>query len=137
MSSEKTSDIIAALDLGSNSFHLIVARKNEAGYRVLDKHKETVRLASGFDTLGNLKPQAVEKAVKSLERLGERVRKIPSRNLRIVGTNSLRKAKNANVLIEVAENILGHSVDIIAGAEEARLIFSGVTRDLNLSLIHI
>ncbi len=132
MSSEKTSDIIAALDLGSNSFHLIVARKNETGYRVIDKHKETVRLASGFDTRGNLKPQVLEKAVNSLERLGERVRKIPSRNLRIVGTNSLRKAKNANVLIEVAENILGHSVDVIAGAEEARLIFSGVTRDLNL-----
>ena len=132
MSSENTRDFIAALDLGSNSFHLIVARRNDAGYRVIDKHKETVRLASGFDELGNLKQEAIGKAVKALERLGERVRKIPSSNLRIVGTNTLRKAKNADVLIEAAERVLGHSIDVIGGAEEARLIFSGVTRVLNL-----
>ena len=132
MPSENTSDFIAALDLGSNSFHLIVARRNEAGYRVIDKHKETVRLASGFDGLGNLKQEVIGKAVKALERLGERVRKIPSSNLRIVGTNTLRKAKNADVLIEAAERVLGHSIDVIAGAEEARLIFSGVTRDMKL-----
>ena len=132
MSSENTRDFIAALDLGSNSFHLIVARRNDAGYRVIDKHKETVRLASGFDEQGNLKQEAIGKAVKALERLGERVRKIPNSNLRIVGTNTLRKAKNADVLIEAAERVLGHSIDVIAGAEEARLIFSGVTRGLNL-----
>ena len=132
MPSKNTGEFIAALDLGSNSFHLIVARRNDVGYQVIDKHKETVRLASGFDEQGNLKREAIGKAVKALERLGERVRKIPSRNLRIVGTNTLRKAKNADVLIEAAERVLGHSVDVIAGAEEARLIFSGVTRGLNL-----
>ena len=129
---EKYRRFHSSIRSGVNSFHLIVARRNDVGYQVIDKHKETVRLASGFDEQGNLKREAIGKAVKALERLGERVRKIPSRNLRIVGTNTMRKAKNADVLIEAAERVLGHSVDVIAGAEEARLIFSGVTRGLNL-----
>ena len=129
---EKTNDIIAALDLGSNSFHLIVAQKTDRGYRVIDKHKETIRLASGFDNQDNLKPEVIGKAIKSLDRLGERIRAIPCKNIRIVGTNTLRKAKNAEILIEAAERIVGHSVDVISGAEEARLIYSGVTRDLDI-----
>ena len=126
-----SNDIIAALDLGSNSFHLIVARKTAVGFRVIDKHKETIRLASGFDSSGNLKPEVLKRATKSLERLGERIRIIPRNSVRVVGTNTLRKAKNAKVLIDTVERIVGHPVDIISGTEEARLIYSGVTKNFN------
>ena len=126
-----SNDIIAALDLGSNSFHLIVARKTAVDFRVIDKHKETIRLASGFDSSGNLKPEVIKRAIKSLERLGERIRLIPRNSVRIVGTNTLRKAKNAKDLIDTAERIIGHPVDIISGTEEARLIYSGVTKNFN------
>ena len=80
----------AALDLGSNSFHLIVARDRGDRLQVVDKHREMVRLAEGLGPANMLAPKATARALECLERLGQRLRQLPARNVRVVGTNALR-----------------------------------------------
>jgi len=117
---------IAAVDLGSNSFHLVVARQRGREVVLLDRHKETVRLAAGLTAEKQLDPEAEQRALACLERLGQRLRHLPKGQVRAVGTNTLRRAANANVFLARAEAALGHPIDIIAGREEARLIYLGV-----------
>lgn len=121
---------IAALDLGSNSFHMIVARFAGSRLMVLDRLKDMVRLAAGLDANNRLSPQVVERALRSLERMGQRVRGLPESNVRVVGTNTLRKARNGLAFVERASAVLGHEVEIISGREEARLIYLGVSHSL-------
>ena len=118
----------AAVDLGSNSFHLIVARREHGELRVLDRIKEMVRLGGGLDAEGMLDPAVQERAFACLARFGQRLRGIPPDNLRAVGTQTFRRMKNANAFLMIAETALGCSIDIIAGREEARLIYLGVTQ---------
>ena len=120
----------AALDLGSNSFHLIVAYDHGDRLQVVDRHKETVRLAEGLTTDNSLAPTVAARALACLKRLGQRVRDLPTGNVRIVGTNTLRKARDSLDFIEAAERALGHRVEIISGREEARLIYLGVSHSL-------
>ncbi len=121
---------IAALDLGSNSFHMIVARFAGSRLMVLDRLKDMVRLAAGLDASNRLSPQVVERALASLERMGQRVRGLPEGSVRVVGTNTLRKARNGLAFVERASAALGHEVEIISGREEARLIYLGVSHSL-------
>jgi exopolyphosphatase/guanosine-5'-triphosphate,3'-diphosphate pyrophosphatase len=121
----------AALDLGSNSFHLIVAQYSGERLQVVDKLKEMVRLAAGLDSKGKLSDEVMTRALKCLERFGQRLRHLAPGNVRVVGTNTLRRAKNSEAFIERAEAALGHKIEIIAGAEEARLIYVGVANDLD------
>ncbi|MCC5887662.1 MAG: exopolyphosphatase [Gammaproteobacteria bacterium] len=121
---------IAALDLGSNSFHMIVARFAGNRLMVLDRLKDMVRLAAGLDANNRLSPQVVERALASLERMGQRVRGLPEGSVRVVGTNTLRKARNGLAFVERASAVLGHEVEIISGREEARLIYLGVSHSL-------
>ena len=121
---------LAAVDLGSNSFHLIVAQVTDQDVRLQDRLKEMVRLGAGLDDDGNLSQDAQDRALACLERFGQRLRNIPDENVRIVGTNTLRKAKNSQQFIAAAEEALGHSVEVISGIEEARLIFLGVAHSL-------
>ncbi|MEM1229698.1 MAG: exopolyphosphatase [Pseudomonadota bacterium] len=121
----------AALDLGSNSFHLIVAQYTSDRLQVVDKLKEMVRLAAGLDDAGNLSDDVMERALNCLERFGQRLRHLPPGNVRVVGTNTLRRAKNSADFIKRAESALGHKIEVIAGAEEARLIYVGVANDLD------
>lgn len=123
-------DTIAALDLGSNSFHMIVARFAGNRLMVLDRLKDMVRLAAGLDANNRLSPQVVERAIASLERMGQRVRGLPEGSVRVVGTNTLRKARNGLAFVERASAALGHEVEIISGREEARLIYLGVSHSL-------
>lgn len=116
----------AAVDLGSNSFHMIVANYNEDRLQVIDKLKEMVRLASGLDELNNLTDESMAKAIQCLERFGQRIREIPRRNVRAVGTNTLRKARNGPAFLRAARQALGHGIEIISGLEEARLVYLGV-----------
>lgn len=116
----------ASLDLGSNSFHMIVASYEDGRLQVIDRLKETVRLASGLDDEGNLSEESIERALKCLERFGQRLREIPQINVRVVGTNTLRQAKNGSLFLERARQALGHPIEIVSGREEARLIFLGV-----------
>ena len=120
----------AALDLGSNSFHLIVAYDHGDRLQVVDRHKEMVRLAEGLKVDNTLSASVAARAIACLKRLGQRIRDLPPGNVRVVGTNTLRKARNSQDFIEAAERALGHRVEIISGREEARLIYLGVSHSL-------
>ena len=120
----------AALDLGSNSFHLIVAYYHGDRLQVLDRHKEMVRIAEGLRADNTLSAAVAARAIACLKRLGQRIRDLPPCNVRIVGTNTLRKARNSHEFVEAAERALGHRVEIISGREEARLIYLGVSHSL-------
>jgi len=120
---------LAALDLGSNSFHLLIAQESHDRVQVLDKYKEMVRLADGLNDGGELDAKVVARALECLERFAQRLRPLEPDNVRIVGTNTLRSAGDM-LFLNAAEEILGHKIDIISGREEARLIFMGVCHDL-------
>jgi exopolyphosphatase/guanosine-5'-triphosphate,3'-diphosphate pyrophosphatase len=120
-------DIVAAIDLGSNSFHMIVARLDETGtLTVLDRLRESVRLGGGLNKKGNIDKETRKRALDCLERFGQRIRNFPRGSVRIVGTNTLRVAKNSRSFVSEAEHVLGHEIEIISGQEEARIIFLGV-----------
>jgi len=121
---------LAALDLGSNSFHMLVVQISNGRIQVLDKLKEMVRLAEGLDARDDLAEPVAQRALDCLERFGQRLREIPPTNVRVVGTNTLRRANNASNFIRRAEAALGHTVEIISGREEARLIYLGVSHAL-------
>ncbi|PID50714.1 MAG: exopolyphosphatase [Proteobacteria bacterium] len=122
---------IAAVDLGSNSFHMIVVHVDPSGHlRVVDRLREAVRLGSGLDENGHLSAEACSRALACLQRFGERIRELPSRDVAIVGTNTLRNARNARHFLLQAEQALGHPIAIISGREEARLIYLGVAHSL-------
>jgi exopolyphosphatase/guanosine-5'-triphosphate,3'-diphosphate pyrophosphatase len=118
----------AAVDLGSNSFHMLVARREHGELRVLDRIREMVRLGGGLDREGNLDPEVRERALACLSRFGQRLRGIPAENRRAVGTQTFRRLKQAGVFLREAELALECPVDIISGREEARLIYIGVTQ---------
>lgn len=122
---------LAAIDLGSNSFHMIVAQIDAYGQvNVLDRLREPVRLGGGLDAKGNLSQEAQQRAIDCLRRFGERIRDFPSDNVAAVGTNTLRLTKNAREFLHLAEAALGHPIAIISGREEARLIYLGVAHSL-------
>ena len=120
----------AAIDLGSNSFHLVVAREEENALTIIDREREMVRLSAGLDQAGLLTDEASERALDCLARFGERLRGLKSDNVRVVGTNALRKAKNSRQFIAKAEKALGFSIEIISGLEEARLVYIGAAQTL-------
>lgn len=116
----------AAVDLGSNSFHMVVANFSEGNLRVIDRMKEMVRFASGLNNKKDLSEESMQVALECLQRFGQRIQEIPNSNVRAVGTNTLRLARNKEVFLSQAHAALGHPIEIIAGREEARLIYSGV-----------
>jgi exopolyphosphatase/guanosine-5'-triphosphate,3'-diphosphate pyrophosphatase len=117
---------LAAIDLGSNSFHMVIMRIQNDQPIILDRLKEMVRLGDGLAANGELKPEAAARALACLERFGQRLTDMPLGSVRAVGTNTLRRAKNSAAFIQQAEDALGHPIEIIAGREEARLIYLGV-----------
>ena len=120
----------AAVDLGSNSFHMIVANYNDGRLQVIDKLREPVRLASGLDHNNFLSDESMARAIQCLERFGQRIREMHRTNVRAVGTNTLRKARNGARFLARAADALGHPIEIISGLEEARLIYSGVAHSV-------
>ena len=120
----------AAVDLGSNSFHMIVANWTDGRLQTIDRMKEMVRLASGLNDKQELTKESMQQALECLQRFGQRIREIPHVNVRAVGTNTLRQARNGADFLLQAHQALGHPIEIIAGREEARLIYSGVAHTL-------
>ncbi len=120
----------AAIDLGSNSFHLVVARAEEHAITVIDRERDMVRLSAGLSASNEISEAASERALACLARFGERLRGLERDNVRIVGTNALRKAKNSRAFIARAEKALGFPIEIISGVEEARLIYIGAAQTL-------
>lgn len=117
---------LAAVDLGSNSFHMIVCRVQHDQLVIVDRLREPVRLAAGIDKDNNLTAEAQTQALACLTRFAQRLGHLPAHCIRIVGTNTLRCARNAAQFIQAAELCLGHPIEIISGMEEARLIYLGV-----------
>lgn len=124
---------LAAVDLGSNSFRLQVARVVDDQVYPLDSLKETVRLAAGLTPDKYLDQNTQVRALACLKRFGERLRGLPREAVRAVGTNTFRVAKNAPEFLRLAEAALGFPIEIIAGREEARLIYIGVSHGLPAS----
>ena len=104
---------LAALDLGSNSFHLLVAQTSNGRIQVVDKMKEMVRIAEGLDGDNRLTTEVTERALSCLERFSQRLRSLHPQDIRVVGTNTLRRARNAKQFLEQAERILGVKVEIM------------------------
>lgn len=122
--------LYAAIDLGSNSFHMIIARDVHGQMQVVDKHKEMVRLRGGLDKNGYLDQVAFNNAISCLERFGQLLKGFPENHVRAVGTNTLRNARNSRDFLKQAKQALGHEIQIIAGQEEARLIYLGVSHGM-------
>jgi len=120
-------DVLAAVDLGSNSFHMVVARHAHGQLLIVDRLREMVRLAAGLDSQGRLNRESVGRALQCLERFGQRLRDMKAERVRVVGTNTLRKARRKGAFLERAREALGHPIEIISGVEEARLIYLGVS----------
>ncbi len=121
----------AAIDLGSNSFHLLLAREDHGELQFVDRVKEMVRLAAGLNSKGELSMEARRRALQCLLRFRERLRGVPSSHIRAVGTNTLRNLSDHGRFLHQAEDALGHEIEVVSGYEEARLIFLGVSRVLH------
>lgn len=123
-------ELIAAVDLGSNSFHMVVARHLHGQLVVVDRLRENVRLGAGVDADGRLDREVAARALACLERFGQRLRDMRPSSVRAVGTNALRRAHRKQQFLEKARAALGHPIEIVSGMEEARLIYSGVAHTL-------
>jgi exopolyphosphatase/guanosine-5'-triphosphate,3'-diphosphate pyrophosphatase len=122
--------VIAAVDLGSNSFHMIVGELRHGQLTIIDRIKETVRLAEGLSDSGDLSPDARARALQCLARFGQRLRDMHAASVRAAGTSTIRRAREDTGFMSEAEDALGHPIEIISGIEEARLIYTGVTHSL-------
>jgi exopolyphosphatase/guanosine-5'-triphosphate,3'-diphosphate pyrophosphatase len=124
---------LAAIDMGSNSFHLQVGRVEGEQLFYLDSLREPVRLAAGLTGTKRLDAAAQKRALNCLARFGERLKGMPPGAVRAVGTSALRVAKNSAAFLNKARTALGFDIEIVAGREEARLIYLGVSHSLPLS----
>lgn len=125
---------LAAVDLGSNSFRLLIAEidHSSAGpqLRILDQIKETVRLGAGLDQDGELTEEAQQRALQALGRFAERLHGLKLESFRAVATNTFRVARNVGSFLKRASAVLGHPIEVVAGREEARLIYLGAAHSL-------
>ncbi len=135
MSPTFESPYFAAIDLGSNSFHLLVARvkENGSGIETVDREKQMVQIARGLDDSGFLSEEAQERALICLHQFAERIRDIPNSQIRAVGTKTLRAAHNSSLFLKAAERVLGIKIQIISGFEEARLVYAGLSHSITKS----
>ena len=118
--------LYAAVDLGSNSFHMVIARLNEGRMQIVDRIKERVRLAEGMDEQRRMSDEAMARGLDCLTLFAERLTNIKPDQIRIAGTSTLRRASNARAFVSEAAKVLNHPIEIISGQEEARLIYQGV-----------
>ena len=121
-----STSLYAAIDLGSNSFHMLVVREVAGSIQTLTRIKRKVRLAAGLNGDNELSVEAMERGWQCLRLFAERLQDIPHPQIRVVATATLRIAVNADVFIAKAQEILGCPVQVISGEEEARLIYQGV-----------
>lgn len=122
---------VAGVDLGSSSFRMVICRVEEIdGHKqiyVIDSLREPVRLGAGLKADKTLDADSQLRAVNALMRFGERLRSFSTEEVRAVATNAVRVARNANVFLQKAEEALGFPIEVIAGQEEARLVYCGVS----------
>ena len=123
----KQGTLLAAIDMGSNSFRLEIGRLDHGHLQRVDYLKETVRLGNGFDAQRNLSEAAMQRGFECLARFAERLAGFKKEQVRAVATQTLREAKNRDVFLKRGQEILGFPIEVIAGTEEARLIYAGVS----------
>ena len=129
-SGDSLPEVLAAVDLGSNSFHMVVARYSHGQLVIIDRLREMVRLASGVEENGRIDDAVAARAIACLQRFGQRLRAMRAGSVRAVGTSALRFAHRKQSFLERARMALGHPIEIISGREEARLIYGGVAHHL-------
>jgi exopolyphosphatase/guanosine-5'-triphosphate,3'-diphosphate pyrophosphatase len=120
--------LLAAIDLGSNSFRLEIGRYENNQIIRTDYLKETVRQGGGLDAEHNLSREAMQRGWDCLARFGERLAGYAPSQVRAVATQTLREARNRSLFLQQAEQLLGFPIEVISGPEEARLIYQGVAR---------
>lgn len=125
------SPLYAVIDLGSNSFHMLVTRLLADSVQTVDKVKRKVRLASGLDENNYLNDQAISRGLECLSFFAERLQDIPEDNIKVVATATLRIAKNANEFLQQAEQVLGRKINLLSGIQEAETIYLGVAHTSN------
>jgi len=125
------SPYFAAIDLGSNSFHMLIVKVNDDSIEIVDRVKEMVQIARGLQRSKSLSEDAKARALHALSCFQERIRDIPHHQIRVVGTKALRMASDANAFLQEAEAALQHPIDIISGYEEARLVYLGASQDIS------
>ncbi len=121
---------IAAIDLGSNSFHLLIAKATSRGYRIITRHRQKVRLADGLHSDRTLNDAAIERGVECLAGFAQLLNDYQPLEVRCVATATLRKASNRQTILKRFEQALGTPIDIISGTTEAGLIYQGATAEL-------
>ena len=122
----RDSSKVAALDMGSNSFHLVVARIVAGSVQILHRVKQKVRLGDGLGTDGALSEEAMQRGLDTLKVIAESLQGFEPECVRVVATHALRKASNAKAFLNAAKKIFPFPIEVISGAEEARLIYQGV-----------
>ena len=122
--------LLAAIDLGSNSFRLEIGRLDSGHIERIEYLKEAVRQGGDLDEDRNLTPESIERGLRCLARFAERLQGFEATHVRAVATQTLREANNRDVFIKLAKKALGFDVEVISGVEEARLIYQGVSRFL-------
>ena len=123
----QTQSLFAAIDLGSNSFRLEIGQLEAGHLRRVEYIKETVRQGNGLDVERNLSEEAMQRGWDCLARFAERIAGFKPSQVRAVATQTLREARNREVFLAKAKSILGYPIEVIAGREEARLIYLGVS----------
>lgn len=126
-----SSDVVAAIDVGTNSVHMVVARVGRTGFDVITTEKEVVRLGAGLDGDDEITPAAIERGVAALVRMS-RIAEAHGARLRAVATSAVREAPNRDDFLTAVRGATGIDVEVISGGEEARLIHLGVSRSLDL-----
>ena len=124
------SDLIAAVDLGSNSFHMVIAQEFQGEIRTLEKRGRKVQLAAGLDAAAMLSEEAQQRGLDCLREFAQRLQGMDPGRVSVLATNALRAARNRQEFIDRAEEVLGYPIEVIAGREEARLIYLGVAHTL-------
>jgi len=127
------SPLYAVIDLGSNSFHMLITRLIADGVQTVDKVKRKVRLATGLDEQNQLSEAAMQRGIECLRFFAERLQDISPNNIRIVATATLRIATNADLFLKRAEQVLGYKVELLSGEQEAERIYLGVAHTSNNS----
>lgn len=117
--------LFASIDLGSNSFRIEIAELQHSAFKTVLYQKKTIRLAAGLDKDNNLTADIIQKSLTVLENFKLLIKDIPAKQIRVVGTQALRVAKNAQIFLDLAHSILGIPVEILKGREEARLVYRG------------
>lgn len=122
--------MLAAIDLGSNSFHMVLARLINGQIQIIDQRGEKVQLAAGLHPINGISEDAQQRALDCLERFGESLRGLERHQVVALGTNTLRAGRNSKEFIQKANAVLGFPIEVISGIEEARLVYLGVAHTL-------